>query len=164
MKKWLNAALDYLPRWLQFQLRHHEQPGCVVALAYRDRIVLEESFGYADLAGRTPLTPRHRFRVASHSKSFAAAVPVRGKVLVARPDFFNPFLDASEIRVHGADRGRIMLAPGYASHGEPARLHRGKRGRVSAVQLGGGWFKHEAEVARELAPSSGIVARARDRA
>ena len=35
--------------------------------------MLEQAFGYADLGKRTPLTPRHRFRVASHSKSFTAA-------------------------------------------------------------------------------------------
>jgi CubicO group peptidase (beta-lactamase class C family) len=69
----LAAAADYLPRWLEFQLRLHEQPGCVVALAHRGRLELEAAFGYADAAKRKPLTPRHRFRVASHSKSFTAA-------------------------------------------------------------------------------------------
>src|SRR6516162_2279154 len=29
--------------------------------------------GYADIVSREPLSPRHRFRVASHSKSFTAA-------------------------------------------------------------------------------------------
>jgi CubicO group peptidase (beta-lactamase class C family) len=73
MPRWLDAAADYLQRWLEFQMRWHEQPGCVVALAHRGRIVCEAAFGYADLARRVPLTPRHRFRVASHSKSFTAA-------------------------------------------------------------------------------------------
>src|SRR5688572_8652774 len=73
MQAWLKAALDYLPRWLEFQMRLHEQPGCVVALAHRGRVVLEQAFGYADAAKRERLTPRHRFRVASHSKSFTAA-------------------------------------------------------------------------------------------
>ena len=36
-------------------------------------MVLERAFGHADLATGEPLTPRHRFRVASHSKSFTAA-------------------------------------------------------------------------------------------
>lgn len=73
MEKWLKAALDYVPRWLAFQLKAHEQPGCVIAIAHRGRIVLEEAFGYADAVRSLPLTPRHRFRVASHSKSFTAA-------------------------------------------------------------------------------------------
>jgi len=73
MTRWLRPALDYIPRWLEFQMRLHRQPGCVIAIAHRGRIVLEQAFGYADLGRSLPLTPRHRFRVASHSKSFTAA-------------------------------------------------------------------------------------------
>ena len=73
MSTWLKAAIDYLPRWLEFQMRLHEQPGCAVAIAHRGRTVFEAAFGHADAAKRTPLTPRHLFRVASHSKSFTAA-------------------------------------------------------------------------------------------
>jgi CubicO group peptidase (beta-lactamase class C family) len=73
MSPWLKAALDYLPRWLEFQLRLHQQPGCAVALAHRGRVVFEHALGHADALKRTPLTPRHRFRIASHSKSFTAA-------------------------------------------------------------------------------------------
>ena len=57
-------------------------------------------------------------------------------MLVARPDFFNPFLDASEIQVRGRSHGRIAL-PGYASHGEPAGLVRDRRGAIVEVRLGG---------------------------
>jgi len=73
MEKWHKPALDYIARWLEFQMRLSEQPGCVVAIAYKDRIVLEQAFGSADLGKGEPLTPRHRFRIASHSKSFTAA-------------------------------------------------------------------------------------------
>jgi CubicO group peptidase (beta-lactamase class C family) len=73
MDKWLSAALDYLPRWLAFQMRQSEQPGCALAVAHKGRLVLEQAFGHADLAKRIPLAARHRFRVASHSKSFTAA-------------------------------------------------------------------------------------------
>jgi CubicO group peptidase (beta-lactamase class C family) len=73
MHKWLRPALDYIPRWLEFQMRMSEQPGCVVAIAFKDRIVLEQAFGSADLIAGERLTPRHRFRIASHSKTFTAA-------------------------------------------------------------------------------------------
>ena len=73
MDNWLKPALDYIPQWLEYQLRDAEQPGCVIAVAHKSRIVLEQAFGFADLASREPMTPRHRFRVASHSKSFTAA-------------------------------------------------------------------------------------------
>jgi D-alanyl-D-alanine carboxypeptidase len=78
-------------------------------------------------------------------------VPVGNRVMVTRPDFFNPFLDASEIKVEGRDRGRIALAPGYASHGEPARLERDGRGKIVEVRLGGTRYRAEARVAREIA-------------
>jgi CubicO group peptidase (beta-lactamase class C family) len=73
MDNWLKPALDYIPQWLEYQMRETEQPGCVIAIVHKGKIVLERAFGYADIINRTPLTPRHRFRVASHSKSFTAA-------------------------------------------------------------------------------------------
>jgi CubicO group peptidase (beta-lactamase class C family) len=73
VEKWLSAALDYIPQWLELQLRASGQPGCVIAVALKDRLLLERAFGFADLSTRERLTARHRFRVASHSKSFTAA-------------------------------------------------------------------------------------------
>ncbi|MCP4007661.1 MAG: beta-lactamase family protein [bacterium] len=73
MDAWLKAALGYIPSWLEHQLRATEQPGCVVAVAHRGRVVFEQAFGSAGGPRPRSLTPRHRFRVASHSKSFTAA-------------------------------------------------------------------------------------------
>lgn len=79
MPAWISAAIDYVPRWLELQLRQHEQPGCALAIAHNGRIVLDQAFGHADLVTRERLTPRHRFRVASHSKTFAAAALMKLK-------------------------------------------------------------------------------------
>src|SRR5215218_128349 len=73
MERWLGSALDYIPRWVEFQMQAWQQPGCILAIAHRGAIVLERAFGCANLATGEALTPRHRFRVASHSKSFTAA-------------------------------------------------------------------------------------------
>jgi CubicO group peptidase (beta-lactamase class C family) len=73
MDNWLKPALDYIPQWLEYQMRESEQPGCVIAVLHKGKVVLERAFGYADIVSRTPLTPRHRFRAGSHSKSFTAA-------------------------------------------------------------------------------------------
>jgi CubicO group peptidase (beta-lactamase class C family) len=73
MKPWLSPALSYVESWLAFQRRHHDQPGVSVAIADGTEIVLEAAFGTADLATGEPLTPRHGFRIASHSKSFTSA-------------------------------------------------------------------------------------------
>ncbi len=73
MDAWLKAALEYIPEWLEHQIWQFEQPGCVIAVSHKGRLVLERAFGHADAIKRKKLTPRHRFRAASHSKSFAAA-------------------------------------------------------------------------------------------
>jgi CubicO group peptidase (beta-lactamase class C family) len=72
MDKWLKPALAYVPDWIEMQMRHSRLPGCIVAVAHQGRIVLEHAVGAADLTTGEALTPRHRFRVASHSKSFTA--------------------------------------------------------------------------------------------
>ena len=73
MPEWLSCGLRYIESWLAHQMRASEQPGCVIAVATGSEILLERAFRMADLASGTLLDPRHRFRVASHSKTFAAA-------------------------------------------------------------------------------------------
>lgn len=70
---WLASALSYIPQWLSYQMRQSEQVGCTLAIAHRGKLLLDVAFGHADIHTGEVLTPRHRFRVASHSKSFAAA-------------------------------------------------------------------------------------------
>src|SRR3954447_13501146 len=38
---WLAPALDYIPRWLGYQMRATEQPGCAIAVAFKGEVVLE---------------------------------------------------------------------------------------------------------------------------
>lgn len=73
MTPWLPATLAYVSSWIDFQRRHHDQPGCAIAIASGQDVVLEAAFGTADLATGEALTPRHGFRIASHSKSFTSA-------------------------------------------------------------------------------------------
>jgi hypothetical protein len=56
MDGWLRAALDYIPPWLEFQVRMAKQPGCIVAVAHRDQILLERASGHANLAKNEKLT------------------------------------------------------------------------------------------------------------
>jgi CubicO group peptidase (beta-lactamase class C family) len=73
MDEWLPGACDYIASWLEFQMRLSRLPGCIAVVTHYDQIVLERAYGFADLGADEPLTPRHRFRIASHSKSFTAA-------------------------------------------------------------------------------------------
>lgn len=73
MDPWLKPAFAYIHDWIEFQVRASQQPGCIVAIAHGGTIVAEYAFGHANLATGEKLTPRHRFRIASHSKSFTSA-------------------------------------------------------------------------------------------
>jgi len=44
MDRWLAAALDYIPRWIDFQMQASQQPGCIMAIAHRDKVVLERAW------------------------------------------------------------------------------------------------------------------------
>jgi len=70
---WLRSASDYICEWLEFQLTASQQPGCIIAIVHRGEIVAERAFGVANLDTGEKLAPRHRFRIASHSKSFTSA-------------------------------------------------------------------------------------------
>src|SRR6266702_7196773 len=73
MEPWIPNAIAYLRSWIEFQMQSSQQPGCIVAVTHRGKVIAEYAFGQANLATGERLTPRHRFRIASHSKSFTAA-------------------------------------------------------------------------------------------
>lgn len=68
----LDRSLKYIKSWLQFRYEQDEIPGFSVAIAHKGQVVLEESYGYANLELKTKLNPQHIFRIASHSKTFTA--------------------------------------------------------------------------------------------
>ena len=86
MERWQGAALDYLPRWIEHQMRLSGQPGVAIAAALKGRPVLDIALGEADAVRGTDLSTGHRFRVASHSKTFTAAgimlLRERGRLLL----------------------------------------------------------------------------------
>jgi CubicO group peptidase (beta-lactamase class C family) len=71
MEDWLQRTAAYIPAWIDYQLRSSEQVGCQLAIVHEGEVVLE--YASTNVAAAEPLTPRHRFRIASHSKSFTAA-------------------------------------------------------------------------------------------
>ena len=77
MAAWLAPALDYLPRWLEFQVAQAGLPGASLAVVHDGALVLTHATGLANVATGERLTPAHRFRVASHSKTFTAAAVLR---------------------------------------------------------------------------------------
>ena len=70
--------------------------------------------------------------------------------MVALPGQLDPFSGADEITVTTKDQGTISLADGYGSHGEDARLVRGRNGRLREVWLGGTRLVPESRLKAEM--------------
>ena len=63
------AAIDaYVPKYLA----ELGAPGLTLAIADREGVRHVASYGYADIASRTPVTPDQQFQIGSISKSFVA--------------------------------------------------------------------------------------------
>ena len=79
------ATLD---AWLQAEAAADRFSGAVL-VAQGDRVLFRRAYGLADRENSVPLTPEHRFRIASLSKQFTAAAVLRlqdqGKLSVNDP-------------------------------------------------------------------------------
>src|SRR3954470_5675599 len=68
----LRDGAAYADQWLAHQRAQREIPGTVVAIQHADQMLLLSAHGMANLERETAMTPRHIFRIASHSKTFTA--------------------------------------------------------------------------------------------
>ena len=138
MPRWLDSALDYISSWLAFQMRVSEQPGCLIAIAHHGRVVLELAFGAADLATGEALTPRHRFRVASHSKSFTAAgiLKLRERGALKLDDPVGQFVGGLHAGVARTTIGQLLShSAGLIRDGSDAGQFTDRRPFLSAAEL-----------------------------
>jgi D-alanyl-D-alanine carboxypeptidase len=138
MDSWLESALDYIPQWLEYQLRDTEQPGCVIAIVHKGRIVLERAFGYADLVSREPLTPNHRFRVASHSKSFTATgvMKLREEGELGLDDRIGRYVEGLHPGIAAATIGQLLShSAGIARDGSDGGQWQDRRPFLSEAEL-----------------------------
>jgi CubicO group peptidase (beta-lactamase class C family) len=58
--------------WAEGQLRSKGYPGMAVGVVSDQRLVWANGFGLANVAGKVPMTPQTKIRMASHSKLFTA--------------------------------------------------------------------------------------------
>jgi CubicO group peptidase (beta-lactamase class C family) len=65
-------ACRYFDTWLAFRLDAERVPGVQAAVLHGDEVVLSTAHGVSSVATDEPLTERHLFRIASHSKTFTA--------------------------------------------------------------------------------------------
>jgi D-alanyl-D-alanine carboxypeptidase len=68
----LRDAAAYVDRWIAFRREIRDIPGLVVAIRHANDLVLLNAYGFAQLEPAVPMTTRHIFRIASHSKTFTA--------------------------------------------------------------------------------------------
>jgi CubicO group peptidase (beta-lactamase class C family) len=68
----VQGAIRLFSAWLDGQLRERNLPGVAVGVVADQDLVWSRGFGMADVAGKTPVTPQTKFRMASHSKLFTA--------------------------------------------------------------------------------------------
>ena len=104
----------YAQHWLEVQHRLARIPGLQVAIAHDDTLVLSRAYGMADVEAGEPLSTRHLFRVASHSKMFTATAVLQlteaGTLrLDDRADAWLGHLDGSDL---GAATLRELLGHG----------------------------------------------------
>jgi CubicO group peptidase (beta-lactamase class C family) len=136
--KWLSAALGYIPSWIELQLRASGQPGCALAIALKDKVLLDQAFGVADLSTGEKLTPRHRFRVASHSKSFTAAgvMKLREQGKLKLDDPIGDYVAKLNADIARATVGQVLShSAGITRDGPDVGQYDGRRPYLSAGEV-----------------------------
>ena len=68
----IDSAARFIEGWLSYWFARSNLPGLSIAIRHGDKLVLNRSWGYANLKTKEKLTPRHIFRIASQSKMFTA--------------------------------------------------------------------------------------------
>jgi len=66
------AAERLFSAWMEGQLAYRGLPGVSVGVVYDQQLVWSKGFGFADVKNKVAMTPQVKFRIASHSKMFAA--------------------------------------------------------------------------------------------
>src|ERR687898_490368 len=70
-------ACGYAGTWWAYRAEKDRVPGIQAAVLLGDEVLHSSACGVADAAAGTPLTTAHRFRIASHSKTFTATAVVQ---------------------------------------------------------------------------------------
>jgi D-alanyl-D-alanine carboxypeptidase len=71
-KKAVLALADWIPGWIELRRRMLRVPGVQLSIRVGGELLVNVALGSADDERGVPLTTDHLFRIASHSKTFAA--------------------------------------------------------------------------------------------
>jgi len=97
--------------WMEGQIAYRGLPGIAVGVVHDQQLVWATGFGFADVANKVAMTPQTKFRMASHSKMFAAIAIMQlreeGKLRLDDPvQKYLPWLTAKPA---GDDDGPITI-------------------------------------------------------
>ena len=127
MEPWLQSATGYIRDWLEFQLRASEQPGCIVAIAHRGKLVAvhqrsQRPHRPSTIAEHMPSSHR-RYRDWTHERIQREAAAIGGDtatlvqiVLRSRPHPEQGFRTCLGIlrSYRGIDAARVEAVSGRA--------------------------------------------------
>jgi CubicO group peptidase (beta-lactamase class C family) len=138
MENWLKRTAAYVPTWIDYQLRSSNQVGCLLAIVHEGELVLDYAVGFADLATAERLTPRHRFRIASHSKTFTAVglMLLREQGRLKLDDAIGTFIPGLHDDVARATIAQVMShSAGLTRDGDAGNQFAGFRPFVDKAEL-----------------------------
>jgi len=97
--------------WMNGQIAYRGLPGIAVGVVSDQDLVWSAGFGYANVAEKTPMTPTTKFRMASHSKMFAAIaiMQLREQGKLRLDDPVSQYLPWFKAKPAGDDDGPITI-------------------------------------------------------
>ncbi|HKW09546.1 MAG TPA: serine hydrolase domain-containing protein [Gemmatimonadaceae bacterium] len=97
--------------WIEGQIAYRGLPGIVVAVVSDQDLAWTKGFGYADVNAKVPMTPTTKFRMASHSKLFAATgiMQLREEGKLRLDDPVMTYLPWFKAKRAGDDDGTITI-------------------------------------------------------
>ena len=97
--------------WIEGQIAYRGLPGIAVGVVSDQDLVWTKGFGYADVNAKVPMTPTTKFRMASHSKLFAATaiMQLREEGKLRLDDPVATYLPWFKAKSAGDDDGTITI-------------------------------------------------------
>lgn len=97
--------------WMEGQIAYRGLPGIAVGVVYDQQLVWATGFGFADVANKVAMTPQTKFRMASHSKMFAAIaiMQLREEGKLRLDDPVQKYLPWFAAKPAGTDDGPITI-------------------------------------------------------
>ena len=97
--------------WMNGQIAYRGLPGIAVGVVSDQELVWSAGFGYANVAEKLPMLPTTKFRMASHSKMFAAIaiMQLREQGKLRLDDPVSNYLPWFKAKPAGDDDGPITI-------------------------------------------------------